>query len=431
MWTPLHTALGSTDGTLTFQLVADACIAQIAERADLDWKRTLPLTATEPDAKRAQQLELAKDLAAMANSGGGMVVYGVDETRHSDQSVASSICDVGTITDSTLTPIRQTASNLIYPPITDLELVPLASASLSDHVLVVLVPDSPDAPHLIHPAKGQNDWFAAPWRNGPTTEWMKERSLARAFVDRDLRRKAVEDDLNSLWSTLGVECGAAANDVWVLAVARPERPHPRPREMTAGTAHALFKQAATGSGDPQDRASAVALTASAEITTRRGLRKFWRAISLKGTSARAEIHADGTVAIATRRTSEGFAGDAVSLGGEVAVPDMEQACLDIACLIAAVRRRRIGGGDYLVQIGIAPSTQIFRRASTDSASMFAPWNEAERIPQYPAIRSTLIMTQGRAALLDSTMELIEDVANQAGTIPSIDHLTASSLLCDG
>ena len=390
------------------------------ERADLDWKRHLPLTETHADAKRAQQLELAKDLAAIANSGGGMIVYGVDETRQADQSAASAVFDVDPIPDATLTAIRQTASNLVYPPLTDLELIPLTSGDSSQHVLVALIPDSPDAPHLIHSSKGQTDWFAAPWRNGPTTEWMKERALARAFVERDLRRKGVEEDLGALWDALAVDCGASANNVWVLAVARPERPHSRHRDMPSLSAHAMFRRAAARAVDTDARVSAVTLTARPEVSTRRGLRKFWRSVSLKGASARVEIHTDGTVAVATRRTPEGFAGEAVAAGGEVAIPDLEQASLDIMLLIASVKERRIGGGDYLVQVGIAPFTQILRRASSDTTSLFAPWTEAERLPQYPAIRSTLVATQSHSALGESVLDLIDDVAIQAGTISSVD-----------
>jgi hypothetical protein len=116
-WTPLHASLGETTGTLDFDLIERACAEGVTERTDLDWKRQLPLTApkTEPKAKRAQQSELAKDIAAMANSGGGMLVYGVQESRESGTSAAETIVGVGVGDEDTIRDIRRVAGNLIYP----------------------------------------------------------------------------------------------------------------------------------------------------------------------------------------------------------------------------------------------------------------------------------------------------------------------------
>src|SRR5829696_6434541 len=65
----------------------------ISERGDLDWKRDLPLTATKGDhAKRlTQQADLAMDVAVMANSGGGMIVYGVEESPVAGTSAADHV----------------------------------------------------------------------------------------------------------------------------------------------------------------------------------------------------------------------------------------------------------------------------------------------------------------------------------------------------
>jgi hypothetical protein len=82
--TPLHLALGASGSErLSLDLVRQACAENLQERDDLDWKSTLPLTL--PDEKEAgrdaQQDELAKDIAAVANSRGGMIIYGVAEIR--------------------------------------------------------------------------------------------------------------------------------------------------------------------------------------------------------------------------------------------------------------------------------------------------------------------------------------------------------------
>src|SRR4051794_2707054 len=80
--TPLHAALGLRESGLTFEMVADACLQRVEEREDLDFKRTLPLLASAGESSRrdAEQEALAKDIAAMANSRGGMIIYGVAES---------------------------------------------------------------------------------------------------------------------------------------------------------------------------------------------------------------------------------------------------------------------------------------------------------------------------------------------------------------
>ena len=79
MTTPLHAALGLPGTDLTFAMLEDACREQVAESGQLDFKRDLPLPAGDAPAEqtRARAHSLAKDLVAMANSRGGMLVFGV------------------------------------------------------------------------------------------------------------------------------------------------------------------------------------------------------------------------------------------------------------------------------------------------------------------------------------------------------------------
>jgi hypothetical protein len=51
----------------------------------------------------------------MANSGGGMLVYGVQESRESGTSAAETIVGVGVGDEDTIRDIRRVAGNLIYP----------------------------------------------------------------------------------------------------------------------------------------------------------------------------------------------------------------------------------------------------------------------------------------------------------------------------
>lgn len=74
-FTPLHRSLGLAPSELTDKLVDQAVAAGVTESYDLDWK------SQRPPAKNLTESEVLKDIAAMANSGGGMIVYGVTEKQ--------------------------------------------------------------------------------------------------------------------------------------------------------------------------------------------------------------------------------------------------------------------------------------------------------------------------------------------------------------
>lgn len=84
-FTALHRVLGVAPGPLTADLLDDAVARGIEEASDLDWKSELP------PKKGLSQTDFPKDVAAMANSGGGVIVFGVLES----QKAATGRVDVG------------------------------------------------------------------------------------------------------------------------------------------------------------------------------------------------------------------------------------------------------------------------------------------------------------------------------------------------
>jgi hypothetical protein len=69
----LHRLLGWRAGPLTNDMLDVAIVGGVRETDDLDWKSELP------EAKDPSQSDVVKDVAAMANSG-GMIVVGIKET---------------------------------------------------------------------------------------------------------------------------------------------------------------------------------------------------------------------------------------------------------------------------------------------------------------------------------------------------------------
>lgn len=83
-WSRIHSELGLQLIPLTYEMIGAAVAARIREAADLDWKGAL-ISAEEvssPGKQKAlddRRKEFAKDVAAMANTQGGLIVYGVTD----------------------------------------------------------------------------------------------------------------------------------------------------------------------------------------------------------------------------------------------------------------------------------------------------------------------------------------------------------------
>ena len=174
MFTPIHRALGLEPGNISIILFKQAVEHSVEETSDLDWKRV-----AYDSRKPRWDEEAAKDIAAMANSGGGWIVFGIEEDG--DKNTASKIVPISwSATDQQR--ILRAAYAKIGPPVVGLEFheVPCGNEG-GGSVVMMRVPDSADAPHF---AKKGDDAFVAPRRNGPHTVYMSDREIERGFRER-------------------------------------------------------------------------------------------------------------------------------------------------------------------------------------------------------------------------------------------------------
>jgi predicted HTH transcriptional regulator len=197
-------------GPLTDEILDAAVAAGTLEASDLDWKSELP------PAKGLPQTDFPKDVAAMANSGGGVIVYGVLES----QKAATVRVDVGDVDEAHERSLRSVAVTAITPPVFRLAVHRLDGSG--KRAVVVEVPGSVDGPHPIY----RNEYFGAPVRNDSDTVWMKERQIEAMYRARFDERRHATEALDSLYTdaSAGRDTGKRA---WLIAVAHPRIPRLR------------------------------------------------------------------------------------------------------------------------------------------------------------------------------------------------------------
>ena len=415
------------------ELVRQACAQAVQERDDLDWKSTLPLTlpAGKEPGRDAQQDELAKDIAAMANSRGGLIIYGVAETRGAN--AASHIESVGEPDETTLQNIRRVASNLIYPPVTTLALRWLTSQESEDVALALEVAPSIEAPHLVRPRRqpsGSGFWFAVPFRNGPDTDWMPEKMIESAYRDRLANRRLREEDLHQLHTDLVAKSANMTGGSWIVAVARPENPlPPRPR-LDLEKAAAIFQRAWQTGWSVQLHQAVSAAWVLRATRVHRGLRRFSQIGSqvARGQGGNptirvtAEVHFDGSVGVAFTRGGA-FGPNEFPDERFLAITDLDQAALDLFALAQQTARELHVPGDYEARLTVEPATgTLFRRSDPVMGGMFQQFTEDDRIGIFQPITGPLLFSQGPDAALDSLVDFAEDAVSQIRTGSQLDIL---------
>lgn len=222
-WTPLHAALNLPKGLLTYEDLERAVAAGVQEEVNLDWKQELPGRGGAP--------ETSKDIAAMANSGGGVIVYGVAETSGRAESInAVSILEADRA-------VILSAAAAARPIVQGMILVPLASSEdASTGVVVAVIPGSPNAPHMV----GEGSRLGVPARNGATTIWLDERAIERAYSERFNLRASRHDLLLAMVNDLEDRLSITNGETWLVGVATPLSLPSRPNEFSRQEAQEIL-----------------------------------------------------------------------------------------------------------------------------------------------------------------------------------------------
>ncbi|MFE3906320.1 helix-turn-helix domain-containing protein [Streptomyces sp. NPDC059153] len=419
-WTRLHEHLGAAPGPLDFGMIQQAAADTLEESDDLDWKEQLPQPPRD-----GRWNELAKDVAAMANTRGGLLIFGVRDKT----------CDLVGI-DPEQVNVQQYSQwirNHVQPYLPDVTFTTLTSPDGTTSVLVIDIPASPMAPHHVYgTAQKDKEQQAAvvPYRDKDHTAWMAEHQIERAYRDRFTRTERAEEEVQRLLDHTRetVFTQQAESSAWFFAVAHPERPLPRtaPR-LTREEARYLLHTARTRTQTPHR--SAVGPLAGLQIVTdnpRPGLRR-WVVQTLTlgtGREIHAELHHDGTTVLAANLSWKALRPDALAEAPEGSLllhQDFTEACCQdfAAVALELARRTRVDSALHLTAViasstGSAPLAPVVSEHGGAFMSMPAYARRPHRIQP---VTSTLSPHGGDTALHEAAQELFTDLTTQFGLSP--------------
>jgi len=282
----------------------------------------------------------------MANTRGGLIVYGVTDQPITFKGITEA--------DANINQYAQWVRNHVQPYLTSVGLYCLRSDDGSQAVLVVDVPASELAPHCVDfdpktdRAKSQRA-TVTPYRDGPHTAWMAEHQIARAYADRLNRAAEWQESFNELrdWTIESLDGRAGQGHAWLVVVARPLRPIPRsaPR-LDREVAIRIVEDARTkpvATFEPVERA--LQLLGGGFARTKVGL-NAWVVTTDTTASAQGlrdvtvELHHDGSLVFVVNLSKQ--LDRLPPMVGTVNVGVVEQACVDLeGLLLQAIRAERI------------------------------------------------------------------------------------------
>jgi hypothetical protein len=214
--------LGADLTELTPAHLQALCDLRMPEDADLDFKSEDSYTTSGPGGLD----ELAKDVTALANARGGLIIIGIIEDS---QGCAESLSEVA-VSDKKIGQMYNGLRARVVPYLPDIWIsnLEMVTGSGKGYVLIA-VPGSAIAPHAVRVTSRPQYSFAR--RLGRTTAWLEESEIAALYRDRFRLAEEHRDrvlkvlELGSEW-TRRVRPGAA-DRIWLEVALVPSVPGER------------------------------------------------------------------------------------------------------------------------------------------------------------------------------------------------------------
>lgn len=407
MFTPIHRALGLEPGNISIDLLVKAVECSVEETGDLDWKRVAY------DSRRpGWDEEAAKDIAAMANSGGGWIVFGIEEDG--DKNTASKIAPISwSAADQQR--ILRAAYAKIGPPVVGLDFHQIECGDEdSGSIVMMRVPDSADAPHF---AKKGDDAFVAPRRNGPHTVYMSDREIERGFRERfqhaDDQERLLQDRYERACEGLRPEDG-----VFLAVAAIPYEP-----------------VSAQGPSSKQRVLEYVSNSRMPELYRQSNAHSWWNIGEIKKGlrqwvlrnnrsswgKCRHCLYDDATVLASYRVTLQGGLYSATrdpdeDLRNHCLSDDIETAVIDFLTLLRSHAQERKAYGGFRIRAGLVGDSEspIFIRATENWGNRPLNVEYSEPISRFQSITTEFDPLADTDELLPIINDLALDIINQGG-----------------
>lgn len=402
-------------GISRWSLLKKAIEAGLEETSDLDWKKD-PYNPLKP----AWFDEVAKDIAAMANSGGGWIVFGVAEEEGSKNNGTFSINPIQwSAADEQR--ILQTAYGKIGPPVTGLEFFKIPCGEKPDEGYIVLmhIPDSVDAPHF---ARKGDDAFRVPRRNGPHTVFMTERDIERGFRERFQRgveqEKTIQGYFEQAADALNPEQG-----VFLAIAAVPVTPRISaeliPEAVIAGYKEQLLIPDLKRSNLME---MGIKISWNKYPTHIRNFRKWIiRNKSIESTAYSKNLHDDGSLVCSyqfmldseTREDDLYYPVDSYNHCRSI---DVEEALIDFISLLRAhAQERQTYGGFYIRAVLVGPiEDPIIIRAMLSDGFTIDSRKNLEPIKRFQPVSTYIDPLTPIEDVLPPLRTLALDIVNQGG-----------------
>ena len=421
MFTPIHRALGLEPGDLTLEIIQKAIEEGLKETSDLDWKKELynPKKPTWFE-------EASKDIAAMANSGGGWIVFGVEEDGTNNG--ASSINPIQwSATDEQR--ILKAAYSKIGPPVMGLEFFKIPRGENPDEGYIVLmhIPDSVDAPHF---ARKGDDAFVAPQRNGPHTVFMTDRDIERGFRERFQRGVEQEKTLQGYFEQ-AKEALKPEEGVFLAIAAVPVTPSCSPASADRNAAmqyiipgvYPYFMASQRGKYPNEGKTYTDFTFIWTQGERVKGMRR-WVIRNLQQTTGgkyRKYLHDDGTLLGAYQLGgvyNESAPSDQYPVGkpNHCMSRDIEHALIDFFSLLREhAKERRVSGG-FRIRVGLVGDSNSPILVRTFEGMMNTPILESysEPIKRFQPVSTYIDPLAPIEDILPPLRALALDIVNQGG-----------------
>lgn len=420
MFTPIHRALGLEPGNLTLELIEKAIEAGLEETADFDMKRVVP----DLKADKSKQ-EVAKDIAAMANSGGGWIIYGVGEGA---TGIAESIypCEWAAKEEQQMFTIARTK---IDPPIEGIEFskIPCGENPNEGYIVLMHIPDSADTPHF---ARKGDDAFRAPRRNGPYTVFMTERDIERGFRERSQRGVEQEKTLQGYFEQ-ATEALNPEQGVFLAIAAVPVTPKISAGPVDRNTviqhtnpwAYSYFMTSYQENHPKTHQMSTIGIFIWNDGDVVKGMRQ-WVIRNLPTTTAgkyRKYLHDDGTLLGAYQLGGvydEPAPSDQYPVGkpNHCRSRDIESALIDFFSLLREhAQERRVSGG-FRIRVGLVgdASSPILVRTFNGFMQVLTDESYSEPIKRFQPVSTFIDPLAPIEDVLPPLRTLALDIVNQGG-----------------